>query len=123
MKKLLIMLLVLGLVSSASAAISFDQSTYTVLEGNAVTLDVSSDEDLTAYLAYIDYTDDTSLSTSCISLAAAGPDRSVTPNPYGYAGYYEIVALDNDVDNLPAITAGTHFQFTITTSVGDNLES
>jgi hypothetical protein len=122
MKKVLTILLVLGLVSTASAALSFDQDTYSVVAGSSVTLNVVS-SDTAAWGGYIDFADHTSLSTSCVKTANAGVDASVVPNPYGYAGYYGLEAKDADPDDGWSIVAGTQFQFTINTGAGDNGQS
>ena len=115
MKKLLILVLVLGIASAANATVSFVDSGLTVLTGSSVSIDIQSD-DTAAYLRYVGQTPGLADMTAMSSDAKAGPDRAVVESPMSYNGYWSIEAKDSDPDTWE-IVSGTHFTGTL--DVGD----
>ena len=115
MKKLLIVMLVLAVASVANATLSITAPA-TVDLGATATVTVSSDTAADSYIAYVDFTGGVPLSNAQI-LAAAGPNAKCTLSPYGYAGYYEIAALDYTPPS--DILAGAHFTFDLISTGAD----
>lgn len=94
MKKLLILMLVLGLASSASAlVVTLDPSGDQPLGAGSYDVYVVSDEDTTGYELYLALVDSTYGSiTSVVALSNAGSDALVTP--YGdMAGFFNVYAV------------------------------
>ena len=106
MRKLLILVLVLGMASMASATISFVTNSATVGTGGSVTVSVSSDADDTAWSGYIGYSPGIASLTAVSSLTAAGTERAVT-DP-GYAGYFKLLAADGS-DPFTSVDSGVQF--------------
>jgi hypothetical protein len=111
MKKLFVLMLVLGLATAANAALSI-VAPATMAPGATVTVAVVDDTG-NAYTAYIGGIDSTGMSAT----VNAGPDAAIQQSPAGYAGYYKIQALDFSPpsDILP----GTHFIGSLTSGAGD----
>lgn len=101
MKKMLVLLAVLGLVSTANATLSLsingntDISSITLYPSDYVTVDIHSD-DILDWLAYLDLTDNDLIATrvSAGFTANAGPDSSYSE--YSYYGYWEYEVSNTD---------------------------
>jgi len=122
MKKLLILMLVLGLASSASAVVvelyADDVNTLAVTVTSlspSVEVSVYSDTGLGGSYGKV-VTTDTGIGTfsAMTSLPAAGDDRKVTNPYYGYAWAWLVEAIDSSEPFN--IAAGEHFYFTYTAS-------
>ena len=113
MKKLLILALVLGMTSAASAALSLGgvyNGTINVGETGIVT--VISD-DTVGWMGYVGSDNPPVLGiTGCVATTKAGQDSYVTPNPYGYVGYYEIQAADMS-EPFDSVVAGVQFEISV----------
>ena len=94
MRKLVVLMLVLGVASIATAGLSFTTDAVTIGVGETVTVGIESDVDAFAWTGYVGYTPGNAVLTGMVATAAAGPDATITADPYGYAGYYKIEALD-----------------------------
>ena len=131
MKKLLIFMLVLGLASMTHGAIvqlAADDVTdgqgtggsaqeVTVTEGGDVTVEVSVYSSNTdAWKRYFQVSDESGIGSfsALTALTAAGDDKVLTDNPYGYAGYWHLEA--KDTSSPFNIAAGEQFNFTYTAS-------
>ena len=112
MKKILVLMLVLGIASMASAALTFSVNAVEVLVGETVDVGIESDVDAFAWTGYVGYAPGHAELTGMVATAAAGPDATITNDPYGYAGYYKIEALDYTPPS--DILAGVQFTGTIT---------
>jgi hypothetical protein len=114
MKKLLILVLVLGIASSANAALSFVQDgPITVVTGGTATFDIQSD-DTAAYTAYVGQTPGLGDVTGMVADASGNAgDSSITESPSSYDGWWMIVAGD-DSPQTWSIVSGTHFNGTLT---------
>jgi hypothetical protein len=107
MRKLLILTLVLGMASMASATISFVSNSATVTTGGSVTVSVQSDADDTAWSGYLGYTPGLASLVSVAAQSAAGTSASATAT--AYSGYYFLLAADF---SDPQTTVDTGVQFT-----------
>ena len=112
MKKILVLMLVLGMTSMASAALTFSVDTVTILTGATTVVGIESDVAGFAWTGYVGYAPGNAELTGMVATAAAGPDATVTNDPFGYAGYYKIEALDYTPPS--DILAGVQFNGTIT---------
>ena len=118
MKKLLIFMLVLGFVSSASAVVvTLNPSGSADHAAGSVAINVVSDSDLLGHTSYIAILDNTygDLS-SVVQLSGAGSAASVTPfGPYGiFANVYIIEAMGTAADpDFTSVVAGDQFTATI----------
>ena len=113
MKKLLILVLVLGIASAANATVSFVDSSRTAGLNTTITFDIQSD-DTASYTRYVGNTPGIGDVTGMTSDAKAGPDRAVNESPYAYNGFWEIIAQDNAPETWD-IQSGVHFTGTLTT--------
>ena len=131
MKKLLVLMLVLGLASSASALVvdlrADDVDTLAVtLTPLSPTVEVSMYSDTGVAGNYFRVlTVDTAGTaggigtfTALTPTANAGPDASVT-TPYFYSWAYLIEAKDADPGTDPPLVAGEHFSFDYTATLFD----
>lgn len=107
MKKLLILALVFGMTSAASAALSLGGATE-VGVGETAIVTVSSD-DTAGWFGYIGY--DAGV-TGMVATSNAGSDSYVTPDPYGYTGYFEIQAADMS-DPFDSVQPGVQFEISV----------
>jgi len=117
MKKLLVLLMVLGLVSSANAALSISLSDTTVLVGNTVTLSVSSD-DGAFWDGFLILSEDTVNWTDPVAADYSGSMTLSGVGNLGWAtpdGTYPAVYALNVASNLvPSdVVAGTQFSIDI----------
>ena len=114
MKKLLILVLVLGIASTASAALSLADSALTVTINTTVAFNVDGDtaSNIDWYVGNVPGKADV---TGMVldSSGNAGPNAYVNESPYGYNGYWELGSKDDDPDTWDII-AGTQFNGTIT---------
>lgn len=112
MKKLLILVLVLGLTSSASALITSLGGPTEVMYDGSVTINVISDTDYVAWFGYIGFDPAEVGVSACVATSNAGDDSIVTLNPYGWTGYYEIEAGDQ-TEPYDSVLAGVQFEITV----------
>ncbi|MBN1765957.1 MAG: PEP-CTERM sorting domain-containing protein [Sedimentisphaerales bacterium] len=113
MKKLLAILLVLGMASMASAALSLSSSSVDILAGGTATVYVVSDaaDVWEGYIGGSSAVDGGGATAFTVTaLAPAGPDGYATADPYGYAGYYAVGALDFNPEDTITVTSGNQFQ-------------
>jgi hypothetical protein len=115
MKKLLILLLVLGIASVANATVSFELGTMEAVTSTTATFAIVSD-DTAATTRYVGADIGLGDVTGMVATTNAGPDAIVTESPYSYDGYWGIESKDNDTEDGWQIYAGT--QFVGTLSVG-----
>ena len=127
MKKLLILMLVLGFVSSASAlTVTLDPSGTLIVPAGAYQINVVSDEDTTGYEYFLAALDNTyGTITSVTALGKAGDDGIVTPfgDMAGYFAVHGVKALDMSAP-FDSILAGNQFLADISftgTAVGEDL--
>jgi hypothetical protein len=127
MKKVLILMLVLGFVSSASAlTVTLDPNGSQLAAAGNYSIDVVSDEDTTGYDYFLVLPDDTYGSIdSVVDLPAAGDDGVVTSfgDMAGYFDVFGVKALDMSAP-FDSILAGVQFQADITftgAALGENL--
>ena len=111
MKKLLVLMLVLGVASMASAALTFTADTVTVATGATVGVGINSDIGGAAWVGYVGYVPGNAVVSGVVATAAAGPDAVVTASPFGYAGYYKLEPLDFTPPS--DILAGVQFNATV----------
>ena len=110
MRKLLILMLVLGMAPMACATISLVSNAATVVAGDAgFTVQVSSDVSSAGWAGNIGYTYAGAGLTTVWALPAAGTQANVTPSPGGWTGYYAISAADT-VPPPTSIVAGVQFE-------------
>ena len=111
MKKLLILMLVLGMASMASAALSVGGAT-TVGDGGTAVITVSSDN-TDPWTAYVD--DSTWASggaiVSVVATAAAGQEAGITLQSNGYA--YRFQTLDTSPATTPNVSSGIQWNVTV----------
>ena len=126
MKKLIVLMLVLGMTSSASALlVTLDPSGAAVLPAGSYNVDVVSDSDV-VYSYLLAVPDKTYGSiTSVTKTAKAGEDGSVIPfgDAMGYFSVYSIEALDM-TEPFDSVLAGIQFQTVVNftgAAVGENL--
>jgi len=117
MKKLLILVLVLGMATTAGAALSLVEDQFDTI-GNTVIVTVISD-DTSGWQGYIGF-DYTVVGVSgCVATSKAGEDAIVTSDPYGWAGWYEIEAAD-DSEPFDSVQPGVQFEISVyIANVGD----
>jgi len=108
MKKLLILMLVLGMTSAASAAISLGGATEVDLGGTAIVTVIS--DDTVGWMGYID--GHSAGVTGVVATSNAGSDSYVTIDPWGYTGYFEIQAADMS-EPYDSVVAGVQFEIGI----------
>ncbi len=118
MKKLLVLMLVLGMASAANATtLSWSVDAVTINLGQtAVVQLVANNEDPYDPKSVGQTPGATPSATiaSIVARAAAGPDSQVkNPSQTGYAGWWTVMALDLDPFTTPNITAGAQFDVTI----------
>jgi hypothetical protein len=111
MRKLLILMLVLGMAPLAGATISLVSTAATVGLSGTTTVQVSSDTADLPWAGYLGYTHAGASLTSMWVLPAAGGDAAVAPSPGGYAGYWWMSAADNA--SPFTIAAGVQFEGTL----------
>lgn len=126
MKKLLILMLVLGFASSASAlTVTLDPSGDQLLGAGSYDVYVVSDVDIMPYELYLGLLDKTYGSISVTDLPNAGDDASATS--YGdMAGFFNVWAVEalDMTDPFDSILAGNQFQIAVTytgTAIGEDL--
>jgi len=95
------------MTSAASAALSLGGATE-VLPGETVIVTVES-TDTTQWFGYIGY--DAGV-TGMVATSLAGQDAYVTPDPYGYVGYFEIQAADMS-DPFDSVQPGVQFEISV----------
>ena len=113
MKKLLILMLVLGMTSAASAAITWSVSDVEIDVGDTAVVQLISDSDM-PYTAVWVGADPSPTGVAEISGIAGLP--SVVDGGAvltAYAGWWNIEALDFNPDDSVVITVGPHFDVTI----------
>lgn len=118
MKKLLVLMLVLGITSVTNAAIMLsingDTSIDTIelCEGGTVIIDLFSDADNTAYGAYVGIIggEDGGDWTGNYTVYPIAGGTAVTDFGITYPGWWYAEANTNDPDNKP-ISAGRHFDY------------
>jgi len=109
MKKLVVLMVVLGLASLASAVpVLSIGGPSSVAIGNTITLTVSSNN-TEAYTAYVGFDPVAAATiTGVAATASAGEQAAVTASPYGYANYFTIEAKDTS-DPFNSVAAGVQF--------------
>ena len=117
MKKLLILALVLGMASTADAALTLGGDRY-FEPGQTAIVTVISD-DTSDWLGYIGFEPSVVGVSGCVATSNAGEDAYVTLNPYGYTGWYEIEAAD-DSEPFDSVQPGVQFEISVyIANVGD----
>jgi hypothetical protein len=115
MKKLLILMLVLGLASAANAVVTLGGDTEVDLGGTCTVTIVSSDTTMWGgYIEQLEY-----LMTGVVATSNAGEQAVVNYAPEGYADTYELEAKDT-TDPFDSVVAG--IQFNVTVSAGSLVE-
>jgi len=110
MRELSIVALVLGMASTAGAALSLGGDTIVGAHETAIVTVIS--DDTSNWTGYIGY-DHTIVGVSgCVATSNAGEDAVVTPDPYGYFGWYEIRAAD-DSEPFDSVQPGVHFEISV----------
>jgi len=112
MKKLLILMLVLGMTSAASAALSLGGVINgEILPGETGIVTVISD-DTSNWMAFIGYDHTVVGVTGIVATSNAGSDSYVIPDPGGWVGYYEISAGDMSPP-YDSEVAGVQFEISV----------
>lgn len=116
MKKLLALVLVLGLAAMANATVlSWSVDSVNVAVGGTVTVQLIADVDTVYTEKWVGA--DVGLVAEIVSitkLPAAGPNGHADgPGTTGYPGWYVVEALDFDPDNLPKVLSGAQFDVVI----------
>ena len=109
MRKLLILMLVLGMAPLACATVSLVSTGATVGITETATIQVSSDTDSVGWTGYLGYTHANAAITSAWAETIAGSDAAANPSPGGYVGYYQLVSLDLSTPT-DSIQAGIQFE-------------
>jgi len=103
---------VLCVTSAVNAAVRFQDSGLTVVTDTTVTFNIVSD-DTAEYTHYVGNTPGLAILTGMSINPTAGPDAFVTESPFGYYGYWEITAQDDDPATWD-IVSGVHFTGSLT---------
>jgi len=112
MKKLLILALVLGMTSAASAALSLGGVINgDILEGTTGIVTVESD-DMEPWMGYIEFDHLVVGVSDVVATSNAGSDSYVTPDPLGWVGYYEIQAADMS-EPYDSVQPGIQFNISV----------
>jgi hypothetical protein len=110
MRKLLILMLVLGMAPLAGATISIVNTAATVGLSGTYTVQVSSDVDSGAWTGFMgNVATSVGSVTSAWANTIAGSDRQINPQGAPYSGYYQIKALDLSAP-ADTIQAGVQFE-------------
>lgn len=109
MKKLLILMLVLGMTSAASAALSLGGVIDGTIDVGTTGIVTVESTDSTMWEGFIGYDDSVVGVSGVVAKAAAGGDAEVIPDPSGWTGYYKIIAMDSS----EPFTTGPGVQFEI----------
>ena len=112
MKKLLILVLVLGMASMASANLSWSQSAITLGINESATVQIVSSTTVPYAALWMGANASTVAQITAVSVLPAAVDGSAAVWT-GYPGWWDITAKDNDPDNDPALASGNHFDVTI----------
>jgi len=110
MRKLLILVLVLGMSSTAGAALSLGGDTIVGQAETAIVTVIS--DDTSPWTGYIGFDDSVVGVSGCVATSNAGEDAVVTPDPYGWVGWYEIEAAD-DSEPFDSIQPGVQFEISV----------
>jgi len=111
MKKLLILALILGMASTADAALSLGGDINNNIYPNRwATVTVISD-DTSNWTGYIGWDLEGGV-TGVVATSNAGEDALVTPDPYGWVGWYEIEAAD-DSEPYDSVQPGVQFEISV----------
>ena len=108
MRKLLILVLVLGMAPVACATISLVSNAATIDLAGSVTVQVSSDADSAAWTGYLGYTHAGAGLTSVWANGIAGSDASASQHG-SWLGYYKLTAYDASPPT-DSIQAGIQFE-------------
>ena len=105
-----ILLLVLGMASTAGAALSLGgDSFYQPGQTSIVTVISDDTDDWTGYIGF----EPTQHGVSgCVATSNAGEDAVVTLDPYGWTGWYEIEAAD-DSEPFDSVQPGVQFEISV----------
>ena len=114
MKKLLILALVLGMASTADAALTLGGDRY-FEPGQTAIVTVISD-DTSDWLGYIGFEPSVVGVSGCVATSNAGEDAVVTLDPYGWTGWYEIKAADDSAP-FDSVQPGVQFEISVFASV------
>ncbi|MDH4239214.1 MAG: hypothetical protein OEW48_06600, partial [Phycisphaerae bacterium] len=106
-RKLSILLLVLGMASTAGAAVSLGGATEIGPGGSAVVTVIS--DDTSNWMGYIEYDPSVVGVSGCVATSNAGEDAYVIPDPLGWTGYYEIKAADDSAP-FDSVQPGVQFE-------------
>jgi hypothetical protein len=110
MKKLLILALVFGMTSAASAALSLGGATE-VVEGDTAIVTVISDN-TSNWMGYIEFDPGVVGVSAVVALPGAGTDSYVIKDPLGWTGYYEIQAADMS-EPFDSVVPGVQFNIMV----------
>lgn len=117
MKKLLILMLVLGLTSAANAVVDLSLGVSgELVEGGSVEIYVIAGT-TDPWEGFIGY--DTNPFDNVQATGNAGDSPVITLSPGNFVGYYFISALDFDPENLPDIATGIQFTGDLTSTGSD----
>ena len=116
-RAILLTSVVLCVTSVANATVSFEDTGLTVTVNSTATFNIVSN-DTAAYLRYVGNTPGiaklTKMEKNPSDPGICGPDAQISPDPYGYDGYFSIEAKDSDPDTWD-IVSGIHWRGTVTT--------
>ena len=114
MKKLLVLTLVLGLTSAASAAVSWDAISQDVAMGETITITISSDN-TAPYGGFVSMQDAAAAAIGDLVVFPGAGDAGgwTTPDLVGAPGYWMHEAKTFNAQN-PDIVAGEQFSFSYT---------
>ena len=121
MKKVLVLALVLGIASMASATLSYSVSSLTMAQNATVTVQIAS----TSVTPYGVWAGASSLGgavadiTAAVAYDAAGDTAAATASTGSYAGWWYLEGKDSGEETLPNMAIGDHWDITIT-SYGAN---
>ena len=111
MKKLIVFMLVLGLASTASATVSFELGSMSIVTGTTKTFNIVSDT-TDASTNYVGNAPGLADLTGMAGTANAA-DYKIVESPYGYNGYWGIESYDATAATW-SIQSGVHFIGTLT---------
>jgi hypothetical protein len=112
MKKLLILALVLGMTSAASAALSLGGVINGTIDVDTTGIVTVESDDTLGWEGYIGF-DYTVVGVSgCVATSKAGQDSFVVADPLGYLGYYHIQAADMS-EPFDSVVAGVQFEISV----------
>jgi len=112
MKKLLILALVLGMTSAASAALSLGGDIGGTIDIGTTGIVTVISDDTSNWMGYIEFDPTVVGVTGVVATTIAGQDSYVLPDPLGWTGYYEIQAADMS-EPFDSVQPGAQFEISV----------